>query len=100
MVGDEDVALLDAIVLRVNLDDAAYEMAIDRRMEEHRRRDDEAPGPIENDAAEIPRFADDGGVARTVEMIMHLLDKACDLVADDPDGDRVHAQVAVRMRLR
>ena len=33
-------------------------------------------------------------------MIMHLLDKACDLVADDPDGDRVHAQVAVRMRLR
>src|SRR5260370_41676115 len=95
MIGDEHVTLADAAILAVELEDAADEMTIDRRMKEHRRCDDQTSRPIENDAAEVTRLADDGGGAGTIEMIMHLLDQARDLVANDLDGDRVHVRVTL-----
>src|SRR5690606_23008870 len=58
-------------------------------VEEHRRRNDQPPPPVEDDAAEVARLADDGGVSGAVEVIVHLVDKAAHLVADDLNGDRI-----------
>src|SRR5947207_983472 len=68
-------------------EDAADQVAIDRRMEKHRRRDDQPAVTVENHARKVARFTNDGGVAGAIEMIVHLLDQACDLVAQDLDGD-------------
>src|SRR5262249_40403500 len=65
----------------VDRKNAADQVPIDRRMEEHRRRHDEAALAIKDHAGEIARFADDGGVAGAVEMIMHFFHQARDLVA-------------------
>src|SRR5262245_45220352 len=86
MIGDEDVTVAD---VSMQFEDAADEVTIDGGMKEHRRRHDQAPGPVEDHAAEIARLADDGGIAGAIEMIMHLFDQAGDLVAQDLDGDRV-----------
>src|SRR5689334_3291993 len=85
----EDVAFRDS-ARPMHLDDAADQMAVDWRVEEHRRRHDQPAAAIEDHAAEIARLADDGRIARAIEMIMHLIDQARDLVAQDLDGDRVH----------
>jgi hypothetical protein len=74
----------------VDADNAADQVAIDRRMKEHRRRHDQPPSAIKDDAAEIARLADDGRVAGAIEMIMHLIDQAGDLVAQDLDSDGIH----------
>src|SRR6185437_4746738 len=58
------------------------EVTIDGRVKEHRRRGDEPAAAVEDDAAEIARFADDGRIARAIEMIVHLVDEARHLVAD------------------
>src|SRR6202040_1491097 len=63
MIGDEDVAVLDRVGTAVELEDAADEMAVDRRMEEHRRRHNQAPLAVEDYAAKVARLADDGRVA-------------------------------------
>jgi hypothetical protein len=60
-------------------------MAVDRRVEEHRRRHDQPAVAVEDHAAEVARLADDGGIARAIEMVVHLLDQARDLVAQDLD---------------
>ena len=88
VVGDKDVAGADAVGA-VNLQHALAEMAIDGAVEEHRRRRDEAAAGIQDDAGEIPGLANDGGIARAVEMVVHLIDQSGDLIADDFDGDRV-----------
>src|SRR6516164_4654691 len=99
MIGDEDVAVLDRPIAAIELEDAADEMAIDRRVEEHRRRHDQASLAVEDHTAEVARLADDGRVAGAVEMVVHFIDQARDLVAQDLDGDGVHAQALVRIRL-
>src|SRR5262249_51338586 len=99
MIGDKDVAVLDRPVAAIAREDAADEMAVDRRVEEHRRGHDQAPLAVEDHAAEVARLADDGRVAGAVEMVVHFIDQARDLVAQDLDGDGVHAQVLVRIRL-
>ena len=88
VVRDEHVARRDR-AFGIKRQDAADEMAIDGRVEEHRRRRDEAPAAVEDDAGEIARLADDGRIARAVEMIVHLVDQARDLVADHLDRHRV-----------
>src|SRR5262249_11047059 len=88
-------------IAAVDLEDAADEMPVDRSVKEHRRRHDQATLAVENHAAEIPRFADDGGIAGAIEVIMHLLDQARDLVAENLDGDSVPAHACgSRTRLR
>src|SRR5258708_26051039 len=67
------------------------QVPIDRRMEEHRRSHDEATLAIKDHAGEIARFADDGGIAGAVEMIMHFLHQARDLVAQDLNRDGVQS---------
>src|SRR5262249_567565 len=99
MVGNEHVIFIQAI-LPIDLKNAADEMAVDRRMEKHRRRNNKTPGSIENDTTEIAGFPDDGRIAGAIEMIMNLLDKARDVVADDLNRDRIHDHVLVRTRLR
>ena len=74
----------------VQLENLCHQMPIDRRMKEHRRRDDQAAGAVEDHTAEVARLANDGRIARAIEMIMHLIDQARDLVAQDLDGDGVH----------
>src|SRR5882672_8919937 len=70
-------------------------------MEEHRRRNDQPAGLVQDHAGEIARLADDGGIARTIEMIVHLVGEARDLVAQDLNGDRVdHARLFSTTRLR
>src|SRR5262245_37839495 len=91
MVRDEDVAVLDLrLAAAIGLADALDEMAVDRRVEEHRRRHDQPPFAVENHAAEVARFTDDGRVAGAIEVVMHFLHQARDLVAQDLDGDGVH----------
>ena len=99
MIGDEDVAVLDRVDAAIELEDAADEMAVDRGVEEHRRRHDQAPLAVEDHAAEVARLADDGRVAGAVEMVVHFIDQARDLVAQDLDGDGVHAHALARIRL-
>src|SRR5216683_590093 len=67
-----------ADVVAVDVQDAANQMAIDRRVKEHRRRHDEAAGAVEDHAAEVARLANDGRVARAIEMVVHLVDEARD----------------------
>src|SRR5436309_1719334 len=59
VIGNEDVAGLYCSLAAIDLEDTAHEVAIDRRMEKHRRRHDQAPLAVQNHAAEIPGFADD-----------------------------------------
>ena len=59
VIGNEDVAGLYCSLAAIELEDTAHEVAIDRRMEKHRRRHDQAPLAVQNHAAEIPGFADD-----------------------------------------
>src|SRR3974390_1282200 len=78
-------------------------MTIDRRMEEHRWRDNQAAGTVEDDTAEVARFPDDGGIAGTIEMIVHLFDEARHLVTNHSGSDRVHCEPQVsgcKTRLR
>ena len=103
MIGDEHVALLDPVafvVAAMEFENAADQMAIDRRVEEHRRRHDQPPVAVEDHAAEVARLADDGRIAGAIEMVVHLIDQARDLVAQDLDGDGIHAHALARMRLR
>jgi uncharacterized protein YfdQ (DUF2303 family) len=80
---------------------ATDEITIDGRMEEHGWRDNEATGAIKDHAREVSRLADDGGIARAIEMIMHLIDEARDLVAQNLNGDRIHQTAPFsKMRLR
>src|SRR5262249_29176358 len=65
----------------------------------HRRSDDQPAVAVEDDTGEVARLADDGGIARTVEMIVHLLDQAGDLVAQDLDQHGVHGHARSRIRL-
>jgi hypothetical protein len=84
----------------IELKDTADQMAIDRRMKEHGRCNNQPSRSIENHTTEIARFPYDRRVTGTIEMIMHFFDQARDLVADDLNGDRIHDQVVVRTRLR
>src|SRR5262245_11928282 len=86
MIGHEYVAVPD---ISMHFEDAADEVTINRGMEEHRRRHDQASGTVEDHAAEVSRLPDDGGIAGAIEMIMHLLDQAGDLVAQHLDSDGV-----------
>src|SRR5262249_6155911 len=95
VVRDEYVAFGDGVRLAVDVEDAADEMAIDRRVEEHRWRHDQAAVAVQDHAGEVARLANDGRIARAIEMIMHLIDQACDLVAQDLDGDGVHGRPLV-----
>src|SRR3954447_16621316 len=97
MIRNEHVALPDPAVGAIEIENAADEMPIDRRMKEHGRWNDQAAGAVENNAAEIARLADDCGVAGAIEMIMHLLDEARYLVADDANADGVHANLIHRV---
>src|SRR3954464_2905758 len=90
VVGDEDIALPDRIVPAVHFEDATYQVTIDRCVEEHRRCNDQPPIAVKDHATEVARLADDGRIARAVEMIMHLIDQAGDLVAQSLGGDGVH----------
>src|SRR5215210_4758337 len=99
MVGDEDVAVADTVIA-VQLQDTSHQVAVDRRVKEHRRRDDEPPATIEDHTGEVTRLADDGGVAGAIEMIVHLLDQAENLVAQNLDEDGVHGYARSRIKLR
>ena len=44
---------------------------------------------VEDHAREIARLSDDGGIAGAIEVIVHLIDQARDLVAQDLSGDGV-----------
>src|SRR5207253_729699 len=81
VIGNEDVAGLYCSLAAIELEDTAHEVAIDRRMEKHRRRHDQAPLAVQNHAAEISGFADDRRVAGAIEVVMHFIDQARDLVA-------------------
>src|SRR5262249_10636915 len=98
-IGDKDVAILDPFRAAIDLEDTAYQVTIDRCVEKHWRRHNQTPLAVENHAAEIPRFADDRRVAGAVEVVVHFLDEARDLVAQDLDGYGVHAHALVRTRL-
>ena len=87
------------VVAAMEFENAADEMAVDRGVEEHGRRHDQPPGTIEDHAAEVARLADDGRVAGAIEMIVHFIDQARDLVAQDLDRDGIHAQALARTRL-
>ena len=100
MVGDEHVAFVDRAGLAVGFEDAADEMAVDRRVEEHRRRHDQPAVAIDDHAGEVARLPDDGRIAGAIEMVVHLIDQARDLVAQDLDGDGVHGHALSNMRLR
>ena len=103
VIGDEHVAVADAVVRvrAVKRKDAPDQMAIDRGMEKHRRRDDQPAVAVEDHAGKIPQFADDGGIAGAVEMVMHFFHQARDLVAQDLDGDGVQTGVhLLRPRFR
>ena len=94
VVADVDVAIPDLAAGAVKFEHAADEMAIHGRVEEHGRRDDEPALAVENDAGKVAGLADDRRIAGAIEMIVHFIDKAGDLVAQDLDGDRVHDQAA------
>ncbi len=93
VIGDEHVARRDRT--GVDLEDAADQVAVDRSMEEHRRRHDQPAVAVEDHAAEVAQFADDGGIAGAIEMVVHLIDQARHFVAQDLDGDGVHGQSPV-----
>src|SRR4029077_5445621 len=89
MIGNEHVAVLDPGIFlpaAIEIENAADEMPVDWGVEEHGGRDDQPPAPIEDHAAEIARLANDGRVAGTIEMVVHFIDQACNLVAQDLDG--------------
>ena len=94
MVRDEHVAVFQRVqsVRAVGLEDRADQMAVDRRVEEHRRRHDQPAGAIDDHAGEIARLPDDRRIARAIEVIVHLVGEAGDLVAQDLNRDRVHGQ--------
>jgi hypothetical protein len=102
MIGNEYVAVLDSGIFRaaaIEIENAADQMPVDRGVEEHRRRHDQPPAAIEDHAAEIARLANDGRIAGTIEMVVHLIDQACNLVAQDLDGDGIHVHALARIRL-
>ena len=54
-------------------------------------------GIIEDDAAEIPRFADDRRVTRPVEVIMHLIHQTRDFGPQNLNRDRINHRDHVRV---
>src|SRR5580692_1885566 len=87
MIADEHVAVGD--VVAVDCQYLCNEMAIDRRVEEHWRRDNQAAVPIQNHTGKVARLTDDGGIPGPVKMIMHLLHQAADAVAYDLRGNGI-----------
>jgi hypothetical protein len=83
----------------IELENASDQMPVDRGVEEHGWRHDQPAVAIEDHAAEVARLADDGRVAGAIEMVVHFIDQARDLVAQDLDGDGIHAHALAMIRL-
>ena len=92
VVGDEYVTVRQ-IVLSIVREDPLHQMVIDRRVKKHPGRHQKAAFWVDDDAAEIARFADDGRIARPIEMVVQFLHQTGDTVAQQFDGNGIDGQI-------
>ncbi len=91
VVGYKDVTVLqvvDFVIFKHIFDEGPVRDA----MEKHRRWNNQTTSLVQYHAGKILGFPDDGGITRAVEMVVHLVYQARDLVAEHLYRDWIYSE--------